>query len=235
MHDGGRAHFKQKKTQTFFANLNRYLEFKGRKIEIDVHFYPSYKGHNPCDGHTGNIKNQYNNAVTAMREKALDVTIKIAVSIFAKIKNVFPSLLPDDMIDRKFVQEELNMPGITSWHHFKQVDGFLICREISNGEIKASFFINLKDVITNAPLEMIIGTNISQIESINTEEFQDMFPYDEIESNLRIINLDHLIPDLSKDITFDYDYFFVEPILPTNCPDLDEDDFNNLDDPEEFL
>jgi hypothetical protein len=49
--DGAPQHFKQKKTVSFWAQIQMEAQ-----VFLQVHFYVSYHGHNVCDAHASHMK-----------------------------------------------------------------------------------------------------------------------------------------------------------------------------------
>ncbi len=131
--DGAGQHFKQKKTVSFWVELQRECG-----VSIEIHFFVSYHGHNVCDAHASHVKL---GILYWIRKYGLSNTgYEELTNAVSKIKNTHVFLLNEDTIERTSIPAlstliDKKLVGIKSFHrfHFKSDNGedFLECYKLS--------------------------------------------------------------------------------------------------------
>jgi len=156
--DGAGQHFKQKKTICFWAEIQRDLG-----IQIEIHFFGSYHGHNVCDSHSSHVKRII---LKKIRELGQDefITEDQLVKALGSLKNTHIFFLSSGAIDRSMgppVLEPLlssQLEGIRSCHHFrlnnKGEEQFLDCYRLSQDESPTmSILLPTEEQIANGTYE----------------------------------------------------------------------------------
>lgn len=182
--DGAGQHFKQKKTMSFWVELQR--EFG---VQLHIHFFASYHGHNVCDSHSSHMKRII---LKKIRQLGQDIFVSVdqLKHAFGSLKNTHVFLLSENAISRIGGPPVLanildrDLAGIRSFHHFmfrnEGDDQFLDCYVLSkDGEPSKSILLPSEDGMQQQEFLAVIRNQEVQEEMdtfTDTNEDDDYFP-----------------------------------------------------------